>query len=71
MCEFCEMYLYAKENARERKKEFGINTYFKAKLFEYSVKNRVSKGSLTYRGVKLVFCPTCGRKLSEVSENDK
>ncbi len=71
MCEFCDMYLYSKENARKLKKETGINTYFKAKLFEYHVKNRVRKGSLTNRGVKLVFCPTRGRKLSEVSENGK
>lgn len=65
MCEFCEMYLFAKENARKLKKEHGINTYFKIRLYEYSVKNRVCSGSLTYGGMKLVFCPTCGRKLSE------
>lgn len=70
MCEFCNTYLFAKEKAKERKRETGINTYFKVKLFEYSVKNRVRKGALTYRGMKLVFCPMCGRKLSEVSGNE-
>jgi len=64
MCEFCDTYFSAKKEARERKKKHGINTYFKVRLYEYSVKNRVCSGSLTYRGMKLVFCPTCGKRLN-------
>ncbi len=63
MCEFCETYKQAKKAAAESKKETGVNTYFRVKLFEYSVRNRVRKGSMTYASMKLVYCPTCGKKL--------
>lgn len=63
MCEFCEQYKFAKEEAKEFKKEFGVNTYFKVMLFEYRMKNRKHRGSMTYRGVKLKYCPSCGKKL--------
>lgn len=65
MCEFCEQYEYLKEEAKERKKENGINTYFKVRLFEYRVQNRIRKSGTNGRLMKLNYCPVCGRKLSK------
>lgn len=66
MCEFCETYLFAKQSAKERKKEFGINITLKVILTEISTKNRVRKGALDSMPMKLVYCPSCGKKLSEL-----
>ncbi len=48
MCEFCDMYLYAKENARELKKETGINTYFNKEDLEKSVVEYEKNGFKVY-----------------------
>lgn len=65
MCEFCEQYEYLKEEAKERKKKNGINTYFKVRLFEYMVQNRIRRSGINWRPMKLNYCPVCGRKLSK------
>lgn len=62
-CEFCEEFRYAKRMSRKMKKACGVNTYFKAILHEYGMKNRVKQGVLNHRPLKLVYCPSCGRKL--------
>lgn len=66
MCEFCELYQFEKEEAKLVKEKLGMNTYFKAKLYVYHVKDRIKSGTMTHKGMKLAYCPTCGRKLSEV-----
>lgn len=65
MCEFCEQYEYLKEEAKERKKKNGINTYFKVRLFEYMVQSRIRRSGTNWRPMKLNYCPVCGRKLSK------
>ena len=63
MCEFCELCQFAKEEAKQLKNKSGINTYFKARLYEYHMKDRKVRATMTFKGTKLVYCPTCGRKL--------
>lgn len=63
MCEFCEHYEYLKEEAKDRKKKHGINTYFRIRLFEYTVKNRIRKGGVNWKPMKFNYCPVYGRKV--------
>lgn len=59
MCNFCEMY----ETAKELEEESGTKHNYYAVLQERSVVNGKEKGILNNRPVKLVYCPSCGRKL--------
>lgn len=59
MCEFCETY----ETAKELEKESGIKNNYYAVLRERSVVNGREKGELNHRPIKLVYCPSCGKKL--------
>lgn len=59
MCKFCEMY----ESTKELEEESGIKHNYYAVLQERSVVNGKEKGILNNRPVKLVYCPSCGRKL--------
>lgn len=68
MCEFCELYEYAKESAKKTKTETDMDTIFKIKLETNSCKNRIVKGVLTCGGMEFSYCPVCGRKLDEVSK---
>lgn len=68
ICEFCELYEQAKVEAKHTKEEIGVETRFEIKLQEYEVKDGKRKGSLLHRGMKLIYCPICKRKLSEVPE---
>ena len=63
MCEFCETYKFLKEQVKQIKKEHGINTYFKVRLCREKYKDRIHKGTYTDKPMKIVYCPTCGRKL--------
>lgn len=66
MCEFCELYMTSKEIAKEKKLNHGINSTFKAVLREIKTKDRIRKGTIDGKPMKLVYCPTCGKKLSEL-----
>ena len=70
MCEFCEIYQIAETSAENTKRETGVKTKFRIRLFAESFKDGISRSHVTYRPTKLVYCPECGRKLSEESKND-
>lgn len=63
MCEFCEQYEFLKKEAKERKKKNDINTYFRVRLFEYSVKDRIQRGAISWKPMKFKYCPVCGKKM--------
>lgn len=66
MCEFCEEYLQEKKNAKEKKEKQDIDTTIKVEMRVIFTKYRVSRGSHSNGAKKLVYCPTCGKKLSEL-----
>lgn len=59
MCKFCETYEFSKELANK----FGIENHCYAVLQERSVIDGKEKGCLNNRPMKLVYCPSCGKKL--------
>lgn len=66
MCEFCEMYMVAKEYAEETACRHGIDTDFKVIFAEIKTKGRRRKGMTCSMPMELVYCPQCGKKLSEL-----
>lgn len=64
MCKFCEQYNTSKEIYEEK----GMKANYYAVLQERTIVNGKEKGILNNRPVKLVYCPSCGRNLTEVSE---
>ncbi len=66
MCEFCEQFNASKEISKES--EMRIRCY--DVLQERAVVNGKEKGILNNRPVKLVYCPSCGKNLTEVSAHD-
>lgn len=61
MCEFCEQFNASKEISEEN----GMKINYYAVLQERTVVNGKEKGILNNRPVKLVYCPSCGRSLTE------
>lgn len=61
MCEFCEQFNASKEISEES----GTKINYYAVLQERTVAKGKEKGMLNNRPVKLVYCPSCGRKLTE------
>lgn len=65
MCEFCEN---GKSLTTGKTNDYGIAIQYPNKLiaYGYDIHGTGSNGLL----VKINICPMCGRKLSEVSENE-
>lgn len=61
MCEFCEQFNASKEISEES----GMRINYYAVLQERTVVKRERKRNLNNRPVKLVYCPSCGRSLTE------
>lgn len=66
MCEFCQLY----EDTRKLEKELGFKNNYYAVLQERTVVNGKEKGIVNNRPVKLIYCPSCGKKLEEVLKHD-
>lgn len=66
MCEFCEMYIVAKEYAEETACRHGIDTDFKVIFAEIRIKGRRRGGITKSMPMEFAYCPQCGKKLSEL-----
>lgn len=64
-CEFCETYEFYKNDAKKSKAEHGLEIRFSAVLGIDGYRNDIHRMSHRDGGHKLVFCPTCGKKLVE------
>lgn len=61
MCDFCEQFNASKEISEEN----GMKINYYAVLQERTVVKGKEKGILNNRPVRLVYCPSCGRNLTE------
>lgn len=64
-CEFCETYEFYKNYAKKLKAEHGLEIRFSAVLGIDGYRNDIHRMSHRDGEHKLVFCPTCGKKLVE------
>lgn len=64
-CEFCESYEYYKNDAERLKAENDLEMRFSVTLVVGGYRNETRRMSHRDGGHKLVFCPTCGKKLVE------
>lgn len=63
MCEFCKLYKWAKETTEQIKITADINTHLSIRLHEEREKDGIIRSAMTYKPMKLIYCPSCGKRL--------